>query len=297
MTRHSAEQPAADGIKPSQDELRKTNREKVHDKLRKTCRQMFNGISKAKSGDLSMAESSGKKKRQRSFAARKSRRAAWLKESACMAARAKEAKPKEKEKEMAGELSMADEEVAARLHEARRLHEATVAGGGWVRLTEAQHALVRYDYTPVIKHARGYIITVKRAACITDERTYYWLPHYEALGKWPLHYLVIDELCFQFACSHPKCRVVPGGASCGCMIVASSPSSEIGGDRILNHQAPRGVSLCVTCGEPGDRLCTGCTPWPLQRHCHRCMQLHQENCSGDGHFVCSAEQHAFRVRG
>ena len=185
MTRHSsglrassAEQPAADGIKPSQDELRKTNREKVHDKLRKTCRQMFNGISKAKSGDLSMAESSGKKKRQRSFAARKSRRAAWLKESACMAARAKEAKPKEKEKEMAGQLSMADEEVAARLHEARRLHEATVAGGGWVRLTEAQHALVMYDYTPGNQQPRGYIIAVVlmdhvRCSCMRDKRTYY----------------------------------------------------------------------------------------------------------------------------
>ena len=105
------------------------------------------------------------------------------------------------------------EEVAAELHEARG------AGEAWVRLTEAQHALVRYDYTPVIKHARGYIITVKREACITDERTYYWLPHYEALGKWPSHYLVTDELCRKFARSHPTVEVV-GGASYGFRIPA-----------------------------------------------------------------------------
>ena len=105
------------------------------------------------------------------------------------------------------------EEVAAELHEARG------AGEAWVRLTEAQHALVRYDYTPVIKHARGHIITVKREACITDERTYYWLPHYEALGKWPSHYLVTDELCRKFARSHPTVEVV-GGASYGFRIPA-----------------------------------------------------------------------------
>ena len=123
---------------------------------------------------------------------------------------------------MAGELSMADEEVAARLHEARRLHEATVAGGGWLKLTEAQHALVRYDYTPVINHAEGYIINVQRAASNSDKRTYYWLPHYESLGRWPLHYLVTDELCLQFASTHPKYDVVSGGASYGFMVAAPS---------------------------------------------------------------------------
>ncbi len=66
----------------------------------------------------------------------------------------------------------AHEGVAAEPHEARD------AGGGWVRLTEAQHALVMYDYTPGNQQPRGYIIAVVlmdhvRCSCMRDKRTYY----------------------------------------------------------------------------------------------------------------------------
>ena len=53
---------------------------------------------------------------------------------------------------------------------------------------------------------------------------------------------------------------------------ANGPACEIGGDR--------SVSLCVTCGEPGDRLCTGCLAPLWRRLCHRCMHLHHETCPG-----------------
>ena len=77
----------------------------------------------------------------------------------------------------------------------------------WVELTEAQHDLIRYNFTLDDQYTKGYIVTA-------NDTSYYWFPHRAELGEWPAHHLVTKVFCTRLATLFPNKQVADTASYC-----------------------------------------------------------------------------------